>query len=155
MAEQQPAAYQAQFQIHKLFVVDMSLEIPNGSQTFQEEWQPELNVELDHKSKPLAEKETHQVILKVKCTVKNGGKEAFMVEVHQAGIFGIQGLEGDQLKHTLGAFCPNILYHYLREAISDIVMKAGFPQLSLAPINFDMLYEQQQNGEQDETKVIH
>ncbi len=137
-------ANEPQIQIHKIYIKDMSLQIPEGSSTFRAEWQPELNVEIDHEAKALAEADTYEVTLRVKCIVNNQQKLAFEVEVFQAGIFGATQFDEAELQHALGSFCPNMLYPYLREAVSDIVMKAGFPQLSLAPINFDMLYEQRQ-----------
>lgn len=155
MAEQTENT-EPQIQIHKIYVKDMSLQIPEGSNTFRAEWKPELNVEIDHQSKALAEADTYEVTLRVKCLVNNQDKLAFEVEVFQAGIFTATDFENDTLEHALGSFCPNMLYPYLREAVSDAVMKAGFPQLSLAPINFDMLYEQQkaqgQTAESSETR---
>lgn len=131
------------FQIHKIYVKEMTFEMPNGAETFATAWQPELDVEVHSESKALAEKDTHDVTLRVKAVVKSNDKVAFEAEVKQAGIFTITGLEKDQLHHTLGAFCPNVLYPYLREALADMVLKSGFPQLNLAPINFEALYQQQ------------
>ena len=142
MAEQQ--ATESQFQIHKLYIKDVSFQIPNPKDIFKAEWAPELNVEVQNSTKALAEENTHESVLTVKCSVKSGGKEAFTCEVQQAGIFSITGLEEAQLKHTLGAYAPSVLYPYLREVVTDLVMKGGFPQLSLAPINFELLYQQEQ-----------
>lgn len=133
------------FNIHKIYVKDVSFEIPDGVAVFTNDWKPELNVEVTSASKALSEADTHEVTLTVKCTVQSAGKKAFEAEVQQAGIFTVVGLDEAQLKHTLGAFCPSLLYPYLREVISDMVLKGGFPQLNLAPINFDMLYEQNEN----------
>ncbi len=131
-----------EFQIQKIYIKDMSFEIPHGAKAFQSEWQPELDVDIQTQTNKL-ENDTHEVILTVKCTVKCSDQTAFIAEVEQAGVFTVTGLNEEQLGHALGAYAPNILYPYLREAISDMVMKGGFPQLSLAPVNFDMLYEQQ------------
>lgn len=146
MSEQTPETQNLQLQIHKLYVKEASFEIPEGANTFRKDWAPQLNVDLQTQSKPLAEKNTHNVVLTVKCTVSNQGSTAFIVEIQQAGIFEIGLEQGDALHRVLGTFCPNLLYPYAREAISALVMKGGFPQLSLAPINFDMLYEQQQQS---------
>lgn len=143
------------FNIHKIYMKDVSFQIPAGSEVFTAEWQPELNVEVSSASKALAEKDTHEVVLTVKCSVKSGGKEAFTVEVQEAGIFTVTGLDEAQLRHTLGAFCPNLLYPYLREVVSDMVTKGGFPQLNLAPINFEMLYEQEQSGVKDNVTELN
>ena len=87
-----------------------------------------------------------EVVLTVTVTVKIKSKVAFLVEVKQAGIFALKGFSEEQLHHMLGSFCPNILYPYAREVVSDAVMRAGFPQLYLAPVNFDALYEQHKAG---------
>ncbi len=90
----------------------------------------------------MSKKNLHEVILSITATVNTGQKSAFIVEVHQAGIFMINNFASDQLRHMLGSFCPNILFPYAREVISDLVMRGGFPQLILAPVNFDLLYNQ-------------
>jgi len=131
------------FQIHKIYVKDCTFEMPAGTSIFTKEWKPELSVQIGTVSKPLAEENTHEVTLEVKCEVKSAGELAFKLELKQSGIFGVHGLELAQLHHTLGAFCPSILYPYARECICDLVLKAGFPQLNLAPINFDVLYQQE------------
>lgn len=141
-----------QVQLMKIYVKDASLQIPTGVKAFQLEWIPDLNVEINTQSKPLTEKDLHEVALKIKCTVKCKEQVAFIVEADQAGLFMVSGLDEASLRHALGAFCPNILYPFLREAIGDMVLRAGFPQLNLAPINFDMLFQQQmaQQGEQNQ-----
>ena len=131
-----------QFNIQKIYAKDMSFEIPEGATIFQSQWQPELNVALNTTAKKLAEDNVYEVVLSVEATVKCDGKEAFKAEVQQAGIFNIVNMPEDQMEHTQYAFCPNILYPYAREAISDLVSKGGFPQLCLAPVNFDMLFAQ-------------
>lgn len=130
-----------QFGIQRVYVNDLSVECPSSPQIFLEEWSPEINLDLDTKSNKL-DNDTYEVVLKVTVTAKVGEKTAFLAEVKQAGIFALQGFSEDQLEHTLAAFCPNILYPYAREAITCSVVRAGFPQLYLAPVNFDALYEQ-------------
>jgi len=134
---------EAQFGIQRIYIKDTSFESPAAPKIFLEQWQPELDMNLNTKTQKL-EDNTHEVILTVTVTVKMKDKTVFVVEVHQAGIFTIQNFPEDQLKHMLGSFCPNILYPYAREAITDLVIKGGFPQLYLAPINFEALYQQQQ-----------
>lgn len=134
---------QAQVQLLKMYVKDTSLEIPEGVKAFRLEWTPELNMEINTQSKALTEANVHEVSIKIKCTVKCSGTVAFITEVEQAGLFMVTGLQDDALKQALGAFCPNILYPFLRETVGDIVTRAGFPQLILAAINFDALYQQQ------------
>lgn len=129
------------FSIQRIYVKDVSFETPHAPEIFREEWKPEVNVDLQTKSARL-EESIHEIVLHITVTVKMKDKVAFLVEVHQAGIFTIKGFTQDQLGHILGSECPKILYPYAREAISDIVIRGGFPQLLLAPVNFDALYLQ-------------
>jgi preprotein translocase subunit SecB len=138
------------FTIQRIYVKDVSFETPHAPEIFREEWKPEVNVDLQTKTNRL-EEGIYDVVLHLTVTVKMGEKTAFLVEVHQAGIFTLRGFPQEQLAHALGSMCPNILYPYARETISDIVIRGGFPQLLLAPVNFDALYlqhlEQQKKGE--------
>lgn len=129
------------FIIQRIYAKESSIETPNSPKIFLTEWKPELNMDLETKTSPL-EDNHHEVILRVTVTVKVDNKTAFIVEVQQAGIFAMQGLPEDQLKHMLGSFCPNILYPYARELITSLVTHAGFPQLYITPVNFDALYQQ-------------
>jgi len=130
------------FGIQRLYLVDSSFESPNVPAIFQDEWKPELNLDLSTQSKAL-EDNLHQVDLKVTATVKVGEKVAFIAEVTYAGIFIIQNFEEEVSKQMLGSFCPNILYPYIRTIMTNMVMEGGFPNLYLAPVNFDALYMQQ------------
>ncbi len=132
---------QQQFAIQKIYVRDVSYESPNAPAVFTGEWQPEVNLDLNTQADPLEEGVFH-VDLALTVTVKNQDKTAFLVEVHQCGIFNIGGFDDQQMGHMLGSYCPNILFPYAREAISDLVTKGGFPPLLLAPVNFDALYAQ-------------
>ncbi|OGT65589.1 MAG: protein-export chaperone SecB [Gammaproteobacteria bacterium RIFCSPHIGHO2_12_FULL_45_9] len=143
---------QPQFEIQRLYVKDLSFEAPNTPHTFMEEWKPEVSLNLETKSTRVQDN-LHEVIISVTATVATGKKTAFLIEIQQAGVFLITGVPSDQLHHMLGSFCPNILFPYAREVISDMVMRAGFPQLILAPVNFDALYaqhmeDQKKQGEQ-------
>lgn len=130
-----------QFEIQRIYVKDLSYEAPNTPHTFTEDWKPEVQLNLETKSNRLQEN-SHEVVLSVTATVTSNKKSAFLIEVHQAGIFLIAGLPNEQLRQMLGSFCPNILFPYAREVISDVVVRGGFPQLLLAPVNFDALYAQ-------------
>lgn len=140
----------ATFNIQRIYVKDLSFETPHAPEIFREEWKPEVNVDLQTKTNRL-EDSIFEIVLHLTVTVKMGERVAFLVEVHQAGIFTLKGFPEEQLAHALGSLCPNILYPYAREAISDLVIRGGFPQLLLAPVNFDALYmqhlEQQKNKE--------
>ncbi len=138
MTEPQP---EQQFAIQKIYIRDLSFESPNAPAVFTGEWQPEVNLDLNTQANPLEEGVFH-VDLALTVTVRNQDKTAFLVEVHQCGIFNISGFDEEQMGHMLGSFCPNILFPYAREAISDLVTKGGFPPLLLAPVNFDALYAQ-------------
>lgn len=129
------------FEIQRIYVKDLSYEAPNTPHTFADDWKPEVQLNLETKSTRIQDN-AHEVVLSVTATVTSNKKSAFLVEVHQAGIFMITGFPNDQLQQMLGSFCPNILFPYAREAISDLVVRGGFPQLILAPVNFDALYAQ-------------
>lgn len=162
MAEQNGAQSnesQRQFHIQKLYVKDASLETPNSPAIFREQWQPDVSVQLGNSAKQLAEN-VHEVVTTVTVTAKVGDKTAYLVEVHQAGIFTIAGFAEGELGPMVGSYCPTILFPFAREAITDLVVKAGFPPLFLAPINFDAIYAQQQQqlrterqGRQDEAGI--
>ncbi|WP_276642750.1 protein-export chaperone SecB [Siccibacter turicensis] len=137
------------FQIQRVYTRDISFEAPNAPQVFQKDWQPEVKLDLDTASNQLAE-DVYEVMLRVTVTATVEGETAFLCEVQQAGIFTVGGIEGTQLAHCLGAYCPNILFPYARECITNLVSRGTFPQLNLAPVNFDALfmnYLQQQSGE--------
>lgn len=136
-----------QLALERIYVKDMSLEVP-GAEVFTREWQPELDINLSSSAEKLDD-EHYQIVLTVNVTANNGGSTAFIAEVHQAGIFMLQNIPEDQLSAILGAYCPNVLFPYAREVVSDIVTRGSFPQLLLAPVNFDQAYQQtieQQNG---------
>ncbi|HTM63596.1 MAG TPA: protein-export chaperone SecB [Gammaproteobacteria bacterium] len=129
------------FEIQRIFVKDISFEAPNTPHTFVEEWKPEVALNLETKSNRIQDN-MHEVVLSITATVSTGKKTAFLIEVHQAGVFIVSGFPSEQLHQMLGSFCPNILFPYAREVVSDMVVRGGFPQLILAPVNFDALYEQ-------------
>ncbi|TPW13170.1 MAG: preprotein translocase subunit SecB [Halothiobacillaceae bacterium] len=137
------AGQQKQFQIQKIYIKDVSLETPNSPQIFQAEWAPEVNIQLGNSAVKLADT-VHEIITSVTVTAKLGENTAYLVEVHQAGIFTMSGFSVEELGVMVGSYCPNILFPYAREAVSDLVIKAGFPQLTLAPVNFDAIYAQHQ-----------
>lgn len=139
------------FEIQRIYVKDLSYEAPNTPHTFTEEWKPEVQLNLETKSTRIQDN-VHEVILSVTATVSSSKKSAFLIEAHQAGIFMISGFPSDQLHQMLGSFCPNILFPYAREVISDLVVRGGFPQLILAPVNFDALYAQHQEEQKNPAK---
>ncbi|MBZ0071096.1 MAG: protein-export chaperone SecB [Thiohalobacteraceae bacterium] len=142
MAEQTNPNGQKQFSIQKVYVKDMSFETPNSPAVFTQDWKPEINLELNSKATGIAEG-VHEVVLSLTVTAKLDGTTAYLAEVQQAGIFAMSGFAQEETAPMLGAFCPGTLYPYARETVSDLVARGGFPQLVLAPINFDALYAQQ------------
>jgi preprotein translocase subunit SecB len=152
MTEQAQQPNDTQFMIQRVYVKDLSYETPNTPAVFQQQWEPELTLDLNTTSTQL-EAGVYEVILTVTATVNNQKTVAFLVEVKQAGIFTIQGAPDNQLDHLLNSFCPSILFPYAREAITSQVIRGSFPQLVLAPINFDALYMQQLAEKEKGTKA--
>jgi preprotein translocase subunit SecB len=140
MAEEQNAV-EKQFSIQKIYTKDMSFETPNSPVIFTEKWEPAVDFNLGSHVESL-ENSLYEIALTVTITVKSGDKVAYLVEVNQAGIFALSGFSDQEMGPMVGSFCPNILFPYAREAVSDLVTKGGFPQLLLAPVNFDALYAQ-------------
>lgn len=140
MAEQNTAT-ERQFAIQKIYTKDVSFETPNSPKIFTQKWEPAVDVNLGTQVETL-EKNLYEVALTVTTTVKCNDTVAYLAEVCQAGIFVLEGFNDQEMGSMLGSFCPNILFPYAREAISDLVSKGGFPQLILAPVNFDALYAQ-------------
>ena len=134
------------FSIEKVFVKDLSLEIPNAPQVFLEREAPTVDIQLHHNSSGV-EEGVYQTVLTVTVTAKIGEKTMFLVEAAQAGIFVARNIPQHELEGVLAIACPNILFPYVREVISDIVVRAGFPPVILSPVNFEAIY-QAQRGEQ-------
>lgn len=147
---EQPQHRGPEFAIQRIYVKDLSLEAPNTPEIFLDHWEPELSMNLGTNASKILQEGIREVVLMVTVTVKIKTKVAFLAEVKQAGIFSLHGFEEERMHHMLGSFCPNILYPYAREAITDLVVRAGFPQLYLAPVNFEALYEQHKKETQQQ-----
>lgn len=146
----QPAPDAREFALQRIYVKDISFETPNSPLIFTKEWKPQSNLNLNSNVNKL-ENDTYEIILSVTVTAKVEEKTAFLVEVQQAGIFLLKNFPENEVGHMLGAYCPNILFPYAREVVSDLVTKGSFPQLLLNPVNFDSLYNQhlqQMQGQQ-------
>lgn len=141
-----------QFAIQRIFTKDVSFESPNSPEVFRGQWKPQVNMDLNTRSNKLDEN-IYEVVLTITVTAKNEDKTAFLAEVQQGGIFQIDGLEGPALHQTLGAFCPNLLFPYAREAVDGLVTKGSFPALMLAPVNFEAIYAQSLQKKQEETQA--
>jgi preprotein translocase subunit SecB len=141
-ASQQQGAPQQQFSMQRIYTKDLSFESPGTPGVFRKQWQPKVNVDLNTKSDKIDDNGNFEVVLTITLTAKIDDEAAFLVEVQQAGIFFITGIEGDDLRRVLATACPNILFPYARESIDTVVVKGGFPAVMLAPVNFDALYQQ-------------
>ncbi|MBZ4201835.1 MAG: protein-export chaperone SecB [Methylovulum sp.] len=141
MAEEITNNEEKQFSIQKLYTKDVSFETPNSPGIFTMKWEPSVDFNLGTQVNNL-ENAHYEISLTVTITVKCGDTVAYLVEVIQAGIFVLSGFTDQEMGPMIGSFCPNILFPYAREVISDIVTKGGFPQMILAPVNFDALYAQ-------------
>ena len=140
MAEENTAE-EKQFSIQKIYTKDISFETPNSPNIFTEKWEPTVDFNLGTNVNPI-ENALFEVSLSVTVTVKCADTTAYLVEVTQSGIFSLVGFSEQEMGPMVGSFCPNILFPYAREVVSDLVAKGGFPQLLLAPVNFDALYAQ-------------
>ena len=142
MAEQNngaAGAEQAQFTIQKIYVKDVSFEVPGAPQIFNEPGQPALELNLNQKVARVGEG-VFEVVLGITLTCKLGEKTVYLAEVEQAGLFGLAGFDDRTLDMMLGTYCPNVLFPYARQAIGDLVAQGGFPPFYLQPINFEALY---------------
>ena len=134
---------QPQFRIEKLYVKDLSLEVPNAPEVFLQVENPQLEVQVRSEAKQFSEG-MFDVVVTVTVTARSGEKTLFLVEAAQAGIFSVSGVPKEDLDPLLGIGCPTILYPYVREAISDLVTRAGFPPVVLEPISFEQVYLERQ-----------
>lgn len=136
-----------QVMLQKIYLKDASLEVPLAPEIFTRRAQAQLDVNLTSQMTPLKD-DLFNVTLSVTVTSKLGEEVAFLVEVHQAGIFVVRGFDNaEEQAAILGAYCPNLIFPFARETVADLVQKAGFPQLLLQPINFDTLYLEQRQRE--------
>lgn len=142
--ENQP---ERQFALQKFYIKDVSFETPNSPVVFTQKWEPSVEFNLSSNAQTLQDN-LYEVSLTVTVTVKLEDKTAYLIEVSQAGVFTLAGFEDHELGPMLGSYCPNILFPYARETVSDLVIKGGFPPMLLAPVNFDALYAQHMQQQQ-------
>lgn len=143
MTENAQENAQPEFNMEKIYVKDLSLEIPHAPQIFLERESPQINVQLNTQAAAIEGGEHHEVTITATVTAKIGEKVMFLIEAKQAGIFGVRNMPAGELEPILAVMCPNILFPYLREVVSDVAVRAGFAPVLLNPINFDLLYHQQ------------
>jgi preprotein translocase subunit SecB len=131
---------QTQFSLQRIYLKDLSFESPRAPTVFQGAWKPQINLELNSRHVQL-EEDLYEVVLNLTITAKNESEDAaFLIEVQQAGVFHIKGMEDPALHQALGSYCPNLLFPYARETVDSVVGKGSFPVLMLAPVNFDAIY---------------
>jgi len=141
LAEAQPS-----FQIEKIYVKDLSLELPHAPQIFMQSENPQLEIQVRNEGQKFSDP-LYEVVVTVTVTARVGEKTLFLAEAAQAGIFSLRDIPEPDIAPLLGIACPNILYPYVREAISDMVTRAGFPPVLLAPVSFEALYAQRNQAQ--------
>ncbi len=143
MTETKQDAPNREFALQRVYVKDVSFETPKTPGIFQQEWKPDTKVNLNTEVQTLGEG-VYEVCLTVTVTTTLGEDTAYLAEAKQAGIFTINGFNDQERGPLLGAYCPSQLFPYVREVLSDLIMKGSFPQMVLQPVNFDALYAQHQ-----------
>jgi preprotein translocase subunit SecB len=144
-----------QFAIQKLYLKDSSFESPGAPHSFQfTKWEPKIDLNLTNSQKHI-EGDIYEVVLCVTATVKLEEETTFLIEVQYAGLFALVGFDESELKYMLGSQCMNLLFPYAREVVSDLSTRGGFPPLILSPVNFEALYQQhlQQEEQKAETET--
>jgi len=136
------------FGIEKLYVKDLSVEVPNAPEIFLEREAPQVEIQLNTGGRTVGDS-VYEVVLTVTVTAKVGEKTVFLIEVGQAGIFRIQNVPEGEIEPLIAVACPNILFPYAREAVSDSVVRAGFQPIVLQPVNFEGMYMQRLQQQQE------
>ncbi len=145
---------QTQFALQRIYLKDASFESPGSPESFRVEWKPKINLELNTRHASLAD-DLFEVVLSLTITARNEQDVTmYLAEVQQSGIFLISGLDEAAMAHTVGSFCPSVLFPYAREAIDALVVKGSFPPLMLSPVNFDAIFEQSQLARAKEENKI-
>jgi preprotein translocase subunit SecB len=145
------------FNVHSIYLKDLSFEAPHSPTVFHEEWKPKIDFDLQMGSQVLSEEEgIYEVVLHVTVTIKLGEgeqeKPAFLIDIQQAGAFSVHNLPKETLKQVLATTCATMLFPYARETISSLATRGGFPQLILPPVNFDAMYAHHMNTQAEEQK---
>ncbi|MFM7785613.1 MAG: protein-export chaperone SecB [Gammaproteobacteria bacterium] len=152
MADEQTQQATQQFALQRIYVKDVSFETPGGIEVFRQAWKPRVNLEMNTRQNKLDD-QNFEVVLTLSVTASQEDKTAFIVEIQQAGIFYVAGLEEQPLRQVLATVCPTILFPYAREAIDSLVVRGSYPPLMLAPVNFDALYVQAMRQQQEKAQA--
>ena len=142
---------QPQFNIEKLYVKDLSVEVPHSPGIFLEKEMPRVELKLNNESAKIND-ETYEVVVTAVVTAQLQDKVVFLIEAHHAGIFRLRNIPDSELEPALEVLCPNIIYPYLRELVSESSVRAGFSPVLLSPVDFNALYTQKQ---QQQAQVSH
>lgn len=143
-----------QFAIQRVYLKDASFESPRSPAVFQGKWSPRINFDIKTRNEKIQD-DVYEVVLVLTAEAQLEEKAAFLVEVHQAGIFTMKDFDAAQLEQLLATVCPTILFPYARETIDSFVVKGSFPALMLSPINFDVLYAQQKQQQAEQAKAAN
>ena len=131
------------FQLQRIYARDISFEVPGAPDIFRKQINPHVNVQLNSEARRISEdNDQYEVVLTLTITASEEETTVYLVEVKQAGIFSITGIEGEELERLLGSHCPQTLFPYARETVSDLVNRGSFPQLLLQPMNFEALFQE-------------
>lgn len=148
---QQGNENQPQFALQRIYTKDISFEAPGAPMIFQEQWQPKVSMDLNSSHSKVTENQ-YEVVVSLTITTKLADKVAYIVEVQQAGVFLVKNIDPKQMGHMIGAYCPGLLFPYAREAVDSLVTRGSFPALMLAPVNFDVIYQQALQRKQQEAE---
>lgn len=144
--------------LQKIYLRDASVEVPAAPGVFAGNWDPSINVDLDTRVEDIGD-QAHHVTVTATVTAKQEETTAYIVEVQQGGVFQLDGFDDDETRlQVLGAYCPSVLFPYLRETVGDLVQRAGFPHFLLQPVNFDALYQRHreaQNQSESQAAMRH
>ena len=142
------------FNIEKLYLKDLSLEIPHAPQIFLEQESPQVDTQLKTQTEKI-DQDVYEVVITATVTTKIGEKVMFLIEAKQAGIFRLRNLPNEDMEPVLAVLCPNLLFPYLREAVSNTAVRGGFAPIMLSPVNFDMVYQQHKQEEIQAAAASH
>ena len=147
--------YPAKLILERIFLKDASFESPSSPTIFETPWKPDLKVDINTKASSLSENR-HEVVLRITIdAATKGRKSGFIIEIQQAGVFAIEGVFGNDLRKVLGVTCPTTLFPYLRECVDSLITKGGFPAINLAPINFEMVFQEALKRSQQKQTITH
>lgn len=149
-----PAAEERRFAIQRIYLKDLSFESPSSPDLFSSEWRPQIRVEIGTKYTEVADS-VYEVVVQLTITAKQENKTAILIELQQAGLFEISGIEEPLMPHVLRVTCPTVLFPYARETVDALALKGSVPPLLLAPIDFQALFHQVGEARRQQTGTPH